>query len=174
MRAVSVPLLAVPLLAVAILAGCAATSPGGTAPSGASVRSISPAGSGGPVPATTGPDLPESPARVPSPPTPPAGTGVTGVTVVDAGCPVSRPDPVCADRPIAARLTIVDVRSGAPVATVTTGADGVFRVALPPGTYELRPANLTGAALPRPIPVTVVVPAGRYVTANVRFDTGIR
>jgi hypothetical protein len=165
------------LAALAVLAGCAAPSPGGPATSSggaAPARAISPAGSGGPVPATTGPDRPESPGPVPAPPTPPAGTGVTGVTVVDAGCPVSRPDPVCADRPIPARLTVVDTRTGAVVATLTTGTDGVFRVALPPGTYELRPANLSGAALPRPIPVTVVVPAGRYVTQNVRFDTGIR
>jgi hypothetical protein len=158
------------VLAVLLLAGCAANG----APSGTPGRTIGPVGTGGPVPSTTGPDLPESPAPVPTPPSPPAGTGVTGVTVVDGGCPVSRVGGPCADRPIAARLTIVDTRSGATVATVTTGADGIFRVPLPAGTYELRPANLTGAALPRPMPGTIVVPPGRYVIANVRFDTGIR
>ncbi len=158
------------LLAVLLLAGCAASG----APSGTPGRTIGPVTSGGPVPTTTGPDLPESPAPVPMPPSPPAGSGVTGVTVVAGNCPVSRVDPACADRPVPARVTVVDAHSGATVANVTTGTDGVFRIPLPPGTYELRPGNPPGGALRRPEPVTVVVPAGRYVTTNVRFDTGIR
>jgi hypothetical protein len=163
------------VLLLALLAGCAANQPGRAA-TGTPGRTISPATTGGPgaSPASPGPDGTERPAPVPVPPSPPAGSGVTGVTLVDGGCPVSRVGDACRDRPMAARVTVVDPRSGATVATVTTGADGVFRVALAPGTYELRPANLSGAALPRPMPVTVTVPPGRYVTANVRFDTGIR
>jgi hypothetical protein len=161
------------LFAVLLLAGCAATQPGRAA-SGTPGRTISPAGTGGPVPATTGPDRPESPAPMLTPPSPPAGSGVTGVTLVAGNCPVSRVDPACADKPVPARLTVVDSHSGATVATVTTGADGVFRIPLPPGTYELRPANVPGGTLRRPEPATVVVTAGRYAIANVRFDTGIR
>jgi len=161
------------ILAVLLLAGCAANQPGRAA-SGTPGRTIGPVGTGGPVPTTTGPDRPESPAPALTPPSPPPGTGVTGVTLVGPTCPVSRPDPACADRPVPAKLTVVDAHSGATVATATTGTDGVFRIPLPPGTYELRPANLSGGALRRPEPVTVVVTAGRYSIANVRFDTGIR
>ena len=96
------------------------------------------------------------------------------MTLVARNCPVSRVDPRCADRPVPARLAVVDTRTAATVATVTTGADGVFRIPLPPGTYELRPANPPIGALRRPEPVTVVVVAGRYAIVNVRFDTGIR
>jgi hypothetical protein len=160
------------VLVLALLGGCAATG----APSGATPRrTISPAGTGGPTGSVTGPPLiePESPAPVPTPPSPPPGSGVTGVTVAGPTCPVDRVGGPCGDRPVPAKLTVVDARSGATVATVTTGTDGVFRIALAPGTYLIR-VGTAGGALRRPEPVTVVVPTGRYVTTNVRFDTGIR
>jgi len=135
---------------------------------------MSPAGTGGPVATPTGADRPDSPAPVPVPPSPPKGSGVTGVSVIDGGCPVSAVGSRCGDKPWPSRITVVDPRSGATVASVTTDQDGVFRIPLPPGTYELRPANVNGTALPRPVAATVVVPPGRYVMANVRFDTGIR
>ena len=152
------------VLAVLLLAGCAA----GRQPTGPVAPSTSPAAS------ATSPTRPESPRPVPLPPSPPKGSGVTGVSVVDGGCPVSVVGGRCGDKPWPARISVVEPTSGATVASVTTDQDGVFRIPLPPGTYQLRPANLNGAALPRPVAATVVVPPGGYVMTNVRFDTGIR
>jgi hypothetical protein len=101
------------------------------------------------------------------------------MAVVDGGCPVLRPDSPCPDKPLAARITVTepgptDSASAAVVTTVDAGADGRFRVPLRPGRYLLRPANPTGARLPRADPVTVTVDPGRYTTVTIRFDSGIR
>jgi hypothetical protein len=60
------------------------------------------------------------------------------------------------------------------MATVLSGMDGMYRIALVPGRYVLTVANPEGKAFPRTASVTVVVPASGYATANVRLDSGIR
>ncbi|MEV6940812.1 carboxypeptidase-like regulatory domain-containing protein [Streptomyces sp. NPDC051172] len=101
-------------------------------------------------------------------------SGIKGRTMVDGGCPMAREHSPCPDRPLSARLTIT---SGAParkVAETTSDADGRFRVPLPPGTYTVHPANLTGAVAPIPQPVTVRVTNGRFTDIVIPFDSGIR
>ncbi|MFF7929087.1 carboxypeptidase-like regulatory domain-containing protein [Streptomyces mirabilis] len=101
-------------------------------------------------------------------------SGIEGRTMVDGGCPVVREHSPCPDRPLSARLTIT---TGAPERTVTkttSGADGHFRIPLPPGTYTLHPANLTGAVTPIAQPMDVTVTSGRFTTIVVSFDSGIR
>jgi len=103
-----------------------------------------------------------------------ADSGIKGRTMVDGGCPLVRDHSPCPDRPLSARLTVT---TGAPerkVAETTSDSDGRFRVPLPPGTYTVHPANLTGAVAPIAQPVTVTVTSGRFTDMVIAFDTGIR
>jgi hypothetical protein len=77
-------------------------------------------------------------------------------------------------RPLSALLTITSGDPERTVAETTSDTDGHFRVALPPGTYTVRPANLTGAVAPIAQPVSVTVTSGRFTTIVIPFDSGIR
>lgn len=101
-------------------------------------------------------------------------SGIDGRTMVDAGCPVIRLGTPCPERPLSARITVTSAAGGGTVATVTSDADGRFRVALPPGTYTLHPANLLGSPVPLAMPKTVNVTAGHYTTVEIPFDSGVR
>jgi hypothetical protein len=91
--------------------------------------------------------------------------------VVD-GCPVKR-DPPCPDKPISARVTVLDP-GGSVLAAVDSDADGNFTINIVPGEYVLRPANATGG-LPRPPePLAANVRADGYTTVALRFDSGMR
>ncbi len=129
-----------------------------------------------------------SPTRYASPTAPaatathvPAGaSGVEGIVLVGPTCPVERVDSPCADRPAAVALAAYAGTAGAAqvVGTVTSGADGRFRLSLPPGTYTLQRAPCdprTGNCnFPRIIPQPVTVRAGAYAAVVVHGDTGIR
>jgi hypothetical protein len=101
-------------------------------------------------------------------------SGVQGRTMVDGGCPVVRAQSPCPDRPLSARLTITGADQTRTVAETTSDTDGRFRVPLPPGSYTIHPANLTGAVTPIAQPVTVTVTAGQFTVVTVPFDSGIR
>jgi len=101
-------------------------------------------------------------------------SGIKGRTMVDGGCPVVREQSPCPDRPLSARLTITSGDPERTVAETTSGADGHFRISLPPGTYTIRPANLTGAVTSIAQPVSVTVTRGRFTTIVIPFDSGIR
>jgi Carboxypeptidase regulatory-like domain len=150
--------LATLVVALALLAGCARSRSAG-------VDSSSPSAGPTSTPArltsaTPGSQLPDS--------------GIAGTTVVDGGCPVVRLDSPCPDRPLRAVLVVVNAVTGAQVASTTSDQDGRFRLALPPGRYVIRPESFNGAPLPRAAPVTVDVPAGRFASVTIRFDSGIR
>ena len=101
-------------------------------------------------------------------------SGIDGRTMVDAGSPMARNATPGPDRPISARITVTPASGGDTMADVTSGADGRFRIPLPPGTYTLHPANLTGSPVPLAMPLTVSVVAGRYTTVEIPFDSGVR
>ncbi|MET8762901.1 hypothetical protein [Lentzea sp. NPDC004782] len=107
-------------------------------------------------------------------PAAPRDSGVEGTTMVDGGCPPARDAPPCPDKPLSARLKVTRAGSDEAVATVTSGEDGRFRIALAPGDYTLHPANLAGTPLPIAQPVPVHVDANRFTTVEVAFDSGIR
>jgi hypothetical protein len=113
-----------------------------------------------------------------SPNATPAATqnsGVQGRTTIDGGCPVIRADTPCPDRPLTARITVIRDGSDTTIlATITTNADGQFRIPLPPGTYLLRPDNLAGARYPTAQPVTVTIRPGEFTQVTIAFDSGIR
>lgn len=83
-------------------------------------------------------------------------------------CMVGKP----CDEP-AANVKLVFLRNGKTVASVRTGRDGRYKVALASGVYRVRapgrPAIGSGIE-----PQTVRVPRGRCARVNFSIDTGIR
>ncbi|HEX6471118.1 MAG TPA: hypothetical protein VF069_18610 [Streptosporangiaceae bacterium] len=100
--------------------------------------------------------------------------GVRGTTTVDSGSPIvySTPRP---RRPLRARLDVVGpAGTTAVAATAESDEQGRFEIPLRPGTYTIRPRNLTGAPVPTARPVTVTVRPGTWTTITIPFDSGIR
>lgn len=100
-------------------------------------------------------------------------SGVEGAVTIGPQCPVQRKDDPCPDLPYAARLTILD-SDGRVVAEVMSGADGRYRVALPPGEYTIVPATPEASPFPFATPVEVIVVADDFTTVDIAYDTGIR
>ncbi|QGZ38679.1 hypothetical protein IP92_00967 [Pseudoduganella flava] len=99
-----------------------------------------------------------------------AASGIAGEVILSPIMPVERPGDVN-HRSCEAMITIVDA-AGRAVATVRSGADGRFEIALAPGTYRLRPES--GAAGPYAPQQTVVVTGGRLTPVRIVYDSGIR
>jgi hypothetical protein len=98
-------------------------------------------------------------------------SGIQGTVLLGPTCPVQTAERPCPDKPIAADLVVTDA-GGARVASGHSGKDGRFRIATPPGTYEVKATNLGGMQLSKPVSVTV--PTGRFIEVNVPVDSGIR
>jgi hypothetical protein len=147
------------------LAGCADTSPKTTPTT---------------EPTTTQPTTTQPTITVPTTteptakPTAAEGSGMQGRTTIDGGCPVIRAGTPCPNRPLSARITVTRTGSDAVIATITSDADGGFRISLPPGTYLLRPDNLAGARYPAAQPITVTVRSGQFTQVAIAFDSGIQ
>ena len=109
----------------------------------------------------------------PAAPTPPPGTGIQGVVESGPTCPVERINSPCPPHPLAATVVVRDA-AGHEVARANSGADGHFKVDVAPGTYTVVGLSINSSMLPRPIPTTVTVTAGSYVSVNVEYDSGIR
>lgn len=108
----------------------------------------------------------------------PHGSGqVAGTALFGPVCPVEHipPDPACAPRPGAVRVTLVRA-NGSVAASGDAGADGRFNITVAPGTYTVQAAT----AQPTPgrgcsaSPATVMVKPGQTSTVAVSCDTGIR
>lgn len=103
------------------------------------------------------------------------GTGIRGLATAGPVCPVEKnpPDPSCAPRPVSGAVVVVRSPAGTEVARATTGTDGSFLVAVPPGQYiveGLPAAGLMGT----PGPQDVTVGSGAAATIDLSYDTGIR
>ena len=163
----------------AALTACAkpadTASDAGSGAGSPTTRSISQAPPPTPATATPAPSATANRSPVPvTTPSPPAkGTGIAGVTTIDGGCPVIRAEPPCPDRPVTARLSVLGA-NGAVVTTVDSDKNGHFTVALPPGSYVLRPQTIAGAPPHAPQGATVTVKPGQYTIVTLRFDSGIR
>lgn len=99
-----------------------------------------------------------------------AATGVRGTVLMGPACPVERSDSPCPDRPVAASVVVTDA-TGARLAHARTDANGVFAIALAPGTYTV---TATPAGWPRSASADVTVRQGRYVPVRLVVDSGIR
>jgi hypothetical protein len=102
-----------------------------------------------------------------------AAAGLRGRTVV-VNCPVDRADPPCPGSPVRARVVVLNRTGQTPLATVDTGTDGWFTVALPAGSYVIRAAPIDGSTARRPTIQQVTVSAGRFTTVTVRLRSGLR
>lgn len=76
--------------------------------------------------------------------------------------------------PFKTTLVVLRASDGAEVARLETGSDGRFRVALPPGTYNVGPPANTGRRLPRGGQETVTVLPGKVAHVTINFDSGMR
>jgi hypothetical protein len=103
----------------------------------------------------------------------PATSGITGMVLIGPMCPVMRADEPCPDQPFAATLLIRDSQ-GRQLCTVTSGDDGHFQVALPPGSYEVVPLAGGVSGLPFAAAQWVTVTPGQYTAVTVTYDSGIR
>ncbi len=100
-------------------------------------------------------------------------SGIEGRVTVGPVCPVVREGVPCPDRPYEAELSILD-GSGREVASVRSDAAGSYRLALTPGAYRVVPLSPPGLPLPRGEAVDVTVAAGRFVTLDISYNSGIR
>jgi hypothetical protein len=177
---------------------------GDALPAASGIASTGQSGTGAPVPATaeptpgTGrpaptagrpaPTVRPTPSRQPVPTAtsaaPPSnsvpttgGFWIIGTATAGPVCPVERypPDPACAPRPVAGATITVHGAGGQVIATITTGTDGSYRVAVPAGGVQVVAAPVAGL-MRAPAPVDVVVPAGSsaWVRVDLSYDTGIR
>jgi hypothetical protein len=103
---------------------------------------------------------------------PSMSSGIDGIVLYGPVCPVETVSSPCPDRPYQADVRIVERTSGRTVATVRSGDDGRFRIALEPGEYTLQAVADTPIGGGKPVDVTVV--AGEYVQVTVPVDSGIR
>ncbi len=101
-------------------------------------------------------------------------SGIEGQAVISP----THPGPVrmgeSGTAPYKTTLVIWDATNDREVARLETGSDGRFRVALPPGTYTVRPAQQKGRFLPRGSDETVTVAPGKFVQVTINFDSGMR
>jgi hypothetical protein len=108
--------------------------------------------------------------------TPPPPSGIKGTVLLGPTCPVvaspavGTPDPCLT--PYAATLVVLD-NEGVKVATVTSGADGTFKIDLPAGDYVVTPDSGSDT-YPIAQPQSVTVATGIYTDIQVNYDTGIR
>jgi hypothetical protein len=102
-----------------------------------------------------------------------SATGVKGVTVVDEGCPVLPIESQCPQRPLPARVLVLD-QKGVEVTRANTDRNGQFQIELSPGDYILQGQNLTGAPLPSAMPLPVEVQKGRMQVVTIQFESGVR
>ena len=99
---------------------------------------------------------------------------VTGSVVAGPTCPVvtEPPQPGCDERAVASAVLVIKGSGGGEVARVTSGADGGFSVALPPGSYRLVPEPVQGLMGTAPEQAFTVGEHDPKLT--VTYDTGIR
>lgn len=98
-----------------------------------------------------------------------------GVALAGPTCPVVRdpPDPACDDRPVAGAQIVVRDAAGIEVARVTTGEDGRFAMALPPGRYVVAPQAVEGL-MGTAATIAVELTEGQNAQITISYDTGIR
>jgi len=100
------------------------------------------------------------------------GSGIEGRVTIGPQCPVEQMGSPCPDAPYEALITVT--RDGNTVEQTHSGADGTFRIALPPGTYRVVAGPVDGSSMPFGRQVEVVVQAGTLTHVDLSVDSGIR
>lgn len=109
-------------------------------------------------------------------PTPAPNSGIYGQVLMGPMCPVVSPEnqEKCKDQPLQATVLVKTQAGSIEVASFASDSQGMFRIALAPGTYLLDPQPKDSSPFPRGIPQTVTVPPDKFVKVTVQYDTGIR
>jgi Carboxypeptidase regulatory-like domain len=100
-----------------------------------------------------------------------ADSGIEGRVLLGPQCPVVTEESPCPDRPVSAEVVAMRLEDRATF-SIQSGSDGTFRLALPPGDYQVQALVTAGAMFAKPSNVTV--PPGEFVSVDVLLDTGIR
>ena len=101
-------------------------------------------------------------------------TGIEGVAVAGPTCPVETVgDPACAPRQVEGATIVATDEAGNEIATVVSGLDGSFFLAVPAGSYIVTGALVEGL-MGAPDPSTVTVVDGGVAQIQLGYDTGIR
>ena len=85
-------------------------------------------------------------------------------------CFVTQP---CPEQPYSATLVILNAAGETVARVISSPSDGRYRVELVPGSYTVVPA-VPDDGIPTAQPVRVDVPASRFVTVDIQYDSGIR
>jgi hypothetical protein len=88
-------------------------------------------------------------------------------------CPVIQAGVPCPDAPLAAELEVRDA-GGRVVTRGHASEDGRYRIALPPGTYQLVPLSPGAARMPSASPQPLSIEPGKWLTLDIQYDSGIR
>lgn len=101
-------------------------------------------------------------------------SGIAGIVRAGPQCPVMMAGSPCPDKPLEATLRIAAVGDGF-TATVESDSDGLFRLDLPPGEYEIVALPIGDGPFPAPPGDQVVtVRSGAITEVPISYDTGIR
>jgi hypothetical protein len=107
--------------------------------------------------------------------TPQTESGIEGEAVMSPASPGPQRQGQPGSAPYQTTLAVVNTADGREVARIQTGADGRFRVSLPPGEYTIGPSpEEQRRRFPRGETHTVKVVAGRFVSVTIAFDSGMR
>lgn len=102
-------------------------------------------------------------------------SGIEGEAVIGPTRPVQIVgDPTPDVAPFQTTLVICAADDGREVARVQSGADGKFRVTLPPGNYLVKGATDGALRAPRAREERVTVAAGKFARVRMMFDSGMR
>lgn len=101
----------------------------------------------------------------------PFDSGIQGQVTIGPVCPAVQPGMDCADKPYQASFTVLTSK-GKEFTRFESDADGVFKIALPPGDYILRPESPDFLPHADEQPFTVL--EGQFIRLTVIYDSGIR
>ena len=76
--------------------------------------------------------------------------------------------------PVAGAKVVVSTPGGGAIGSGSTGADGIYRVPLPSGTYVVTLTSGASFLFTKDLPATVNVAEGQTTTLNVMLDSGVR
>jgi predicted small secreted protein len=101
-------------------------------------------------------------------------SGIEGTVMIGPSCPVQRvDDPSCDDQPYQGWIH-VNTTNGMWVTKFQADKQGIFKIELEPGLYNIDPQTPKEGFLPRASSQDVTVKAGNFTRINIQYDSGIR
>jgi hypothetical protein len=101
----------------------------------------------------------------------PLDSGIQGQVSIGPLCPVVQVGVDCPDQPYQSSFMVL-TSNGKELTRFQSDADGIFKIALSPGDYILRPESPNSLPYAAEQPFTVL--AGQFTQLTVIYDSGIR